>query len=190
MILLQTTTIINPSVSWWTVLAALAATISAISAFRSSRFAKRAISLAGQTYEDRQANFSLYLIDNYRWTFKKDSKKKFLLFHISITNKSDSKSSFKAELEIEYIRDDNSVARAIIPHDENHQINIKNKSLTMFSNEIRIEERGLQSKWLIFEQPTTVFNEYRIEKYTIRIIDTHGILKTANSFILKELNNE
>lgn len=189
MVLLQATTTPTPSVSMWTILAALAAVLSAISAFRSSRFAKRALAITGQTYKDRQANFTLYLIDGFRWTFKGDDKRKFLLFHITISNKSDSKSSFKAELEIEYIREDYSVARVIMTHDENLQKLISNKSLSVFPNDIRIEEKGMQSKWLIFDQPTTVFKEHRIEKYSIKIIDTQGNSQTVDSIILKELNN-
>jgi hypothetical protein len=70
MVFLQESTALIPTVSVWTLLAAIAATISAISAFRSSRFAKRELAHAGQTYQDRQANFTLYLFDGYRWTTK------------------------------------------------------------------------------------------------------------------------
>lgn len=188
MIILQATQTPAPSVSIWTIIAALAAILSAISAFRSSRFAKRALAITTQTYKDRQANFGLYLIDGFRWTSKGDDKRKFLLFHITIINKSDSKSSFKADLEIEYIRTDQSVARAIMAHDESLQSIVSDKSLSVFSNDIRIEEKGMQSKWLIFEQPTTVFKEFRIEKYTVKITDTHGNIQTVDSIILKELN--
>lgn len=185
--LLQATTNPGPPVSNWAILAAIAAIISAISAFKSSRIAKKALKLAGQNYQDRQSNFALYLIDGFRWT--SEENRKFLLFHISIINKSDSKSSFKSELEIEYIRTDQLVARAIVPHDEQLNKLILPKSLSVFSNDIRVEEKGMQSKWLIFEQPKNVFKEFRIEKYSIQITDTQGRTESAQSFILKELNN-
>jgi hypothetical protein len=183
MILLQAT------VSMWTILAAFAAVLSAISAFRSSRIAKRALSITRQTYQDRQANFTLYLIDGFRWTSKENDKRKFLLFHITISNKSDSKSSYRAEVEIEYIREDNSVARVIMTHNEDLQKLILNKSLTIFSNDIRIDEKGMQSKWLIFDQPAAVFQLHRIEKYSIKITDTQGNSQTVDSILLKELND-
>ena len=170
-------------------MAVFVAIFASISAFRSSRFAKRALAISGQTYSDRQSNFTLYLIEGCRWTSKGDSQKKLLLFHVTITNKSDSKSSFKAELEIEYIRPDDSVARAIITHDENLQSFVSNKSLAFFQNDIRIEEKGIQSKWLIFDQPATVFKECRIEKYSIKVADTQGSQHTIDSIILKELSN-
>lgn len=178
----------TPIVSNWTILASIAAIISAISAFRSSQFAKKSIAIVTQTYNDRQANFTLYLIDGFRWTSKKENIKKFLIFHITINNKSDSKSSFKADLEIEYVRKDNSLTRVIMTHDEKHQKIISDNSLSVFPNDIRIEEKGMLSKWVIFEQPSGVFSEFRIEKYSIKITDTLGNVQIVKTGIIKELN--
>lgn len=190
-ILLQITTQTPQSnVTIWTVIAAIAALISAFSAFKSRGYAKRAFHLAQQNYNDRQANFSLYLIDAYRWTIKTKQKHRYLLFHITIFNKSDSKSSFKAELEIEYLRSDNSVARAIISHDDKHKKEIPHKEISAFSNDIRIDEKGMQSKWIIFEQPQNAFTDYRIEKYTIKVTDTQGNNQTTECSIIKELTND
>lgn len=174
----------------WTILATIAAIASAIYAYRSNVISKKALELATREYNDRQSNFSLYLINGYRWTTKDGSKKKFLLFHITVTNKSDNKNSFKADLEIEYIRTDQSVARAIVPHDARLISSIPQKELTAFSNDIRIEEKAIESKWLVFEQPKDVFKEYRIEKYTIRFTDSTGKTEITESVLLKELNNE
>jgi len=190
-ILLQTTTQSSqPTVTIWTVIAVIAALISAFSAFKSRGYARRAFNLAQQNYNDRQANFSLYLIDAFRWTTKTKPKQRYLLFHITIFNKSDSKSSFKAELEIEYLRNDNSVARAIIPHDEKHHKEIPQKDISAFSNDIRIEEKGMQSKWMIFEQPQNAFIDYRIEKYSVKVTDTQGNNQITGCSIIKELTND
>lgn len=190
MILLDATTNQTPPVNIWVILSAVAAILSAISAFRSSLFAKKALDFSGQSFRDRQANFVLYLINGYRWTCKDDGNRRFLLFHITLSNKSDSKSSFKAELEIEYIRTDHSVARVTLTHDENFQTYTSDKSLSVFANDIRIDERGMQSKWLIFEQPTLISEVYRIEKYSVIISDTHANRKSVDSIILKEMNND
>lgn len=178
------------TVTIWTNIAAIAAAISAFSAFKSRGFAKRSYELAMQNYSDRQSNFSLYLINSYRWKSNDKDKRKFLLFHITINNKSDSKSSFRAEIEIEYIRNDQSVARVITPHNENLKDNLPQKDLSVFSNDIRIEEKGMQSKWLIFEQPTTVFNEYKIEKYSIKLTDTAGNSQSTDCYMLKDFIDE
>ena len=176
------------TVTIWTIIAAIAAAVSAFSAFKSRGFAKRSYELAMQIYSDRQSNFSLNLINSYRW--KSKDKRKFLLFHITINNKSDSKSSFRAEIVIEYLRNDQSVARVITPHNENLKDNLPQKDLSVFSNDIRVEEKGMQSKWLIFEQPTTVFNEYKIEKYSIKLTDTAGNSQSTDCYMLKDFIDE
>lgn len=177
----------SPSTSNWTILAAIAASISAISAFRSSLIAKRSLQFASKNYQDRQSNFSIYLIEGYRLTNKDHVK--VLLFHITISNKSDSKSSFKSNLQIEYVREDNLVARVIIPHNDDLKKHIS-RDISVFPNDIRVEEKGMQSKWLIFEQPINAFQEFRIEKYSIKLTDALGDTEISDVFIIKEINNE
>lgn len=190
-IILQVSTQINQStVTIWTIIAAIAAIVSAYSAFKSRGFAKQSYELALKNYGDKQANFGLYLIDGYRWTNKDGNKRKFLLFYITINNKSDSKSSFSADLEIEYIRNDQSVARISTPHNESLKENLPQKNLSIFPNDIRVEEKGIQSKWMIFEQPTNVFNEHKIEKYSINIFDPIGNSQSIDCYMLKEFIDE
>ncbi|HLP33585.1 MAG TPA: hypothetical protein VK202_08940 [Bacteroidia bacterium] len=181
---------IQSAVTIWTVIATIAAVVSAYSAVKSRGFAKQSYQLAVQNYSDRQANFSLYLIDGFRWISKNENTRKFLLFHITINNQSDSKNSFKAQLEIEYIRNDQSVARVVIPHNENLLEHLPQKNLSVFSHDIRVDEKGMQSRWLIFEQPSNVFKVDRIEKYTIKVIDTAGNSQSTESYMLKNLINE
>lgn len=188
---LQTNTQSNiTSASIWTIIAGICAIISAYSAYRSRGFAKRNYELASKSYSDRQSNFDLYLVDSYRWVSDNAEKKKFLLFHITIHNKSDSKNSFKGELEIEYLRNDNSISRVIVSHNESYLPEIPQNNISSFPNDIRIEEKAMQSKWLIFEQPTNLFKGYRIEKYEIKVSDIQGNIKSVESALIKELSNE
>jgi hypothetical protein len=175
--------------NFWTILASIAAIFSAIYAYRSNRLSKSALQIANQSYQDKQANFNLYLIDGFRWT-EESTKRKFLFFHCTIKNKSENKSTYKATLEIEYIRNDNSVSRLILDHEPYLKEFIPQQTLTIFPVNIRIEEKGMESKWLIFEQPDLVLKEYRIEKYSIKVSDTSGNSESTNCFILKEMRNE
>ncbi len=179
----------QPIVSIWTIVASVAAVISSISAFMSRGYAKRSYELARKNYSDKQANFSLYLIDGYRLT-KEETATKYLLYHITIMNKSDGKSSFKAELEIVFLREDNSTVTVIVSHDENLQNKISQNQVSVFPNDIRIEEKGMQSKWLIFEQPTNPFKQYRIDKYMIKITDIQGNKQIVESAFVKDFYNE
>ena len=187
-IILQATNTSNVTV--FTIIGVIAAAISAFSAFKSRGYSRLSYELAMKNYNDRQANFSIYLVDSYRRKTQVDIPKKFLLFHVTVSNKSDSKNSFRADLIIEYIRSDSSVAKVIVPHNESYQKQISQTDFSTFPNDIRIDERGMLSKWLIFEQPESVFNNYRIEKYSIKLTDAQGNTNSIESSIIKELTND
>ena len=176
--------------NFWTTLTGIAALFSVIFAYRSNRISNKALIIAQQSYQDKQANFNLYLIDGYRWAEKVKGNRKFLFFHCTINNKSENKSSYKAILEIEYIRNDNTVSRLIIEHNPSLKASIPHQTLTVFPLDIRIDEKGMESKWLLFEQPENVLKGSKIEKYTIRISDTLGNSESTDCFIIKEMQNE
>ena len=170
---------------FWIILAAIAAFFSALYAYRANRISKKSYKLSKKSYTDKQANFNLYLIDSFRWIVP-DSKK-ILLFHCTINNISESKSSYKCVLSIEYIREDNSVSRVILEHNPKLLDFIKNKSLTPFPIDIRIEEKGIESKWFVFEQPSIISKELRIEKYLISLSDPEYNTETIECYMLKDI---
>ncbi|RFS18344.1 hypothetical protein [Emticicia sp. C21] len=178
----------SSKVSIWNLITLLVAIIAALSAFRSSIMAGRSATIARQTYNDRQANFNLYLIDSYLLKLDKENKQHFFLFNMTIINSSDSKSSFRAELEIECIKNNEETIKVIIPHGEN--LLVSNEKFPTFSNDIRIEERARLSKWLIFKQPLVISNEYRIASYLVKVIDVFNNEETIEVLILRELKNE
>lgn len=171
----------------WTIASAVAAVLSALYAFRSNTIAKKALALSQKEYADKRADFDLYVIDSYRWNEDSGTKRKFLLFNITIKNKSETSSTFAANLEIEYINSDNTVSRIILEHNPELIKLMPKNEITPFSKDLRIDGKGIESKWFIFEQPTEVFKGYRIEKYTIRTTDTHGNFSSAHVSIMKDL---
>lgn len=174
----------------WTILATAAAIASAFYAYRSNSLSRKALHLGLRQYNDKQSNFSIYLINSFRWSEKNDPKRRVLMFHCTITNKSENKNSFKCTLEIEYLREDNSVARAIVEHNPKLTQLISQDNFTAFPYDIRLEEKGIDSRWFLFEQPNNVFSKIRIEKYTIRLTDAGGNFVVADTFIMKDLSNE
>ncbi len=177
------------TVSNWTILASIAAIISAISAFRSSLFSKKSSIIAQKAYLDKQANFNIYLVRAYRYTAREQNNKKLLLFEITIKNISDSKSSFKADLEIEYAKDGFSNSKITIPH-ENSLSELFKTKFSFYPNDIRIDERGLTTKWLIFEQPNDIFKSHRIDQYRIKIIDAQSNIAISELNIIHEFIDE
>jgi len=111
-----------------------------------------------------------------------------LLEHsISINNQSDNSNSFKAILEIEFIRSDNSVARVLLEHNPNLVTEISKNDLTPYEKDIRLEEKSISTSWLFFEEPKDNFESYRIEKYKIRIIDVQENEKQLEALFIKSI---
>jgi hypothetical protein len=165
----------------------LIASISAVIAISSRRIAKKAMTITTKTYHDKQANFSIYLIEGYRW---KGSVKNvpIILFNISINNKSDSKNTLKCSLEIEYFKPNGKFTKAIITHDPNLKSRIPNSKITPFPIEIRLDEKHTESKWILFQQPQDPFLKYKINKYIIRMTDNKNNEQIAETYLLKGLN--
>lgn len=172
---------------WIEITAAMAAVLSAFYSMRSNIIAKKALTIAKKEFENKQSNFDLYYIDGYRQRPKGQQDKKILLFNLTINNKSELKNTFKASLEIEFIRQDDSVARTIIDHDPNLEKILPQNDLTVFPKDLQIEGNGMSTNWLLFEQPTDTFEEYRIEKYTIKVNDIHQNEQTAATSLLKDI---
>lgn len=174
----------------WETIASLISLISALFAWRSNTIAKRALTIARQELQNKKSNFTLYLIDGYRIRDRKGKPKKVLLFNITINNKSDLPNTFKATLKIEYLKEDGSVTRAIMEHNPSLSDSLKKNQLTIYPANIRVEEKSMTSQWLLFEQPTGVFDEYRIEKYSICILDSHLHEVSIEANLIKEIDDE
>jgi hypothetical protein len=171
------------------ILSAIAAILSALYAFRSNLISKKALAIAQQDHLNKQSNFGIYIIDAFRYK-SKEQEKKFLMFNVTINNKSEIRNSFKSTLQIEFIRPDNSVARVLIDHSPVLKTSISKADITAFPVDIKMEEKGIETSWLLFEEPSKVFNEFRIEKFTIKLIDIHGNSKAADISIIKDIDYE
>lgn len=171
----------------WSIIASILAAISALSAYRSSRLAKKALALTQRQFDSKRADFDLYIIDSYRWHLDKIPKRKFLLFNIAVKNKSETSCTFNANLEIEYINADNSVSRIILEHNPDLLKEMPNNQISLFPKDLRLEGRDSVSKWFIFEQPIELFQGQRIAEYSIKATDTSGNFSTAVVTIMKDL---
>lgn len=187
MILLECTKSDNSFVIISLVIAGLAAIV----AFRSSNIAKKALGFTRRQYLDRQPSFDSYYIDGFRIIGKKgNTQKKLLLFHLTVRNKSEFRNTLKPDLEIEYLRDDDSIARFITDHTPTLEEYLKNRELTLFPMDIEIDAKTAISKWLIFEQPAFLNKSHRIEKFSIRLTDLNGNKSLIEAVIIKDVENE
>ena len=67
---------------------------------------------------------------------------------------------------------------------------IPQKELKIFDDDIRVDEKSSQSKWLIFEQPVAFFEQYKIDKYVIRVRDVNDVDKEVEVVLIKEIKDE
>ncbi|MBX0289533.1 hypothetical protein K3G63_03740 [Hymenobacter sp. HSC-4F20] len=178
------------SISLDTIIAGFAAIVSFIALYlshRSNVFSKKAFLLAKEEYGNKTPYFSIYLVNSFR-LIDKNRNTKAIAFNITINNKSETSNSFKPILEIEYIRDDNSVFKANYEHNPKlYDLINKNKlNSGVFEDHINLSERTVESKWLLFEE-SDVFVNYRADIYTIKIHDLNGNEKQISSSLLKNL---
>ena len=170
------------------IISLIIAGISVLFAIRSSSIAKKALNLARTQYDDKQPDFDLYYNKGLRFIAKsKDSVKKILLFHMTISNKSEFRNSFKSELEIEYLRDDDSLARLLIEHNPLLKEYLKNDDMSLFPFDIELEAKSTTTKWLIFEQPSFLDNNHRIENFVIKLTDLAGNKSSIEAVLIKDV---
>jgi hypothetical protein len=115
--------------TWIAVVAALAACLSAFSAYKNSATGRKALALSKETSRLSNANIRTYLIDAFRYRIK-DTGMTLYVFCISFENKSTAPNSItEAELRIPFLKD--SVERvAVFRHlnsfDESVAMSIQN----------------------------------------------------------------
>ncbi|WP_131494936.1 hypothetical protein [Flavobacterium sp. MEB061] len=161
--------------------------IAIILSIRSNYISKKSYDLSKKDFENKQSSFSIYLNDNY--TIKLQDKK-YVLIHLSIINKSDSKNSFNAKLRIDCILKNDEKSTLYFDHLPDKKEKLKKSDFTFFERDINLNEKETTTKWLIFETPLSLYQENEIEKYIIKIEDQKNKTKEVNTLLFKELINE
>lgn len=172
-------------------LSLIVAAISALFSFISYRISRKALAISKKEFDSKQTNFSVYLIDSFCWREKEKDKNKdrYLFFNISIANRSQSKSSYKGLLEVEYIKADKEKCKIRLEHNPEFIQVIPKITLSVFPIDIRIEERSTDSKWLIFKEPIEVVTENKIEKFILNIVDINNNIQLIETYLIKEIQN-
>lgn len=171
------------------IISVIIALISAFFANKSNRIAKKALLLSEKQYMDSQPDFNLYYNEGLRFIVDQNSTlKRLLLFHITIRNKSSHRNTLKADLEMEYLRKDDTFAKVLVEHNPNLKDLLKNRNLPVFPIDIELEAKSTATKWMIFEQPDLIDKNYRIEKYEIRTTDLYDNKSIIEAVLIKNVN--
>ena len=172
------------------IIASITAVIIVVLTFKSLLISKKTQSISQKQYDDKQSNFSIYIINSYRYHVQDDLQKKILLFHCTINNRSENKNTYRAFLEIKYIRHDNTNTKIIIEHNPEIRKLIPQEIFSVFPVDIRMEEKAMESKWLLFIQPFEAVKFYRIDKFTVSIKDASDNVSHFEEYIIKDLKIE
>ncbi len=160
--------------------------IVSITAIINYLLSKKSYNINKLQYQNKQSNFECYLIDNYAMTI---GEERIILFHITITNKSETKNTFDLKLKIEYL-DENNISTIIkLSHDPENGKKIKS-DLTYFPKDVFMNDKESQSKWLIFSYKHKITKQKRIDSYRVIISDVNNQEINISSVIMKKLYNE
>lgn len=153
------------------------------------KLSKKALDNSNKEIKNKESNSDLYLINSF--LLKLSENEAYFIFNITIKNLSENKNTFNAELLLLCKNKDNNLMSNYSLEFEPNKINsTKITNLTLFENNIRLEDKELKTAWLIFKKPKEALTDKYIEKYTIRIKDIHGFRSEISTHILKEYFNE
>jgi hypothetical protein len=172
------------------IISTIIAAASAFYTFKYTKLTNKLVNITEKDFNNKQSDFSIYLIENLRFVINSERHEKFLLFNITINNKSENKSSYKAILEIEYIREDGSHFKVLIEHNPKLIDLMPNSKFSVYDTDIRIEEKQIESNWVVFQQPDSKFLDYRIAKYVVKLVDVKNVTQEVEVFLMKEVYNE
>jgi hypothetical protein len=149
-----------------------------------STISKRSLKIANMQYQNKLAQFDFYLIDNYSITTKNE---RLLLFHVTVTNKSETKNTFSATLNLEYVNENQIAIKVKLPHNLENIEKIHKKTFTFFPKDIFLNDKESISKWLLFSYNKELTKGKRIENYILNFKDVNNNEQNISSSIIKEL---
>ena len=146
---------------------------------------RKSLNLSIKQYQNKLTNFEIYLINSYSITI---AGERYLLFHITLTNKAESKNSFQPTLILEYLDSENQLTKLQLPHVPEQMTSITKKKFSFFSKQIFTNEKESISKWLLFSYNLKSLENKIIDSYVISLKDTSGMTQMVRSKIIKELS--
>lgn len=145
---------------------------------------KRSYKVNKQQFENKLSNFEIYIINSYCVTLKSE---RLLIFHVTITNRSETKNSFTPTLYLEYYNTEDVSIKVKLRHMPELSNRIKKQTFTFFPKEIFLSDKESISKWLIFSYDIDITKGKRIDKYILNLKDVNGNNSEISTFLMKEL---
>jgi len=171
------------TVDWKLWVAVGSLSIAALTLFYNYRRHKR-------TDIQRRGSFEVYVIDSYRVRPSETEGKRILMVNASITNRATRSMSYSCSVSIEYLTGEGVVHRAILGHEPTLVNGVRNDSLTVFEDIVRIDAEAIATGWLLFPVPTSVMEAMRIERYVVVVQDIDGRRNESSIYLIKDITHD
>lgn len=140
-----------------------------------------------QEFNNKKANFSVFIIDYYRLS-RKSTQNVYILFNVKISNLSQSKNTVYPTLQVYY--KDNAKDRIVeLSHMPEIFNTIEHHGIDRFGKSIQLESNDIKYGWIIFQLPNYLWTK-RIEKYEIIISDGNNNISHSSCLLVKEIHYE
>lgn len=167
-------------------LAAIAAWVAALVAYRSYRVSKKALELSELESNAKKSNIAVYLADSFRIYDRKRKQGKYI-FSIAYSNKSDSDDAItEVDLETFYITSGNRVNHLICSHEQDTSEWLSGDAKPA-KLPLNIQARSSVTSWFVFGTLSITEKAQRIEKYRVVARNGKGQEVAVESFILREI---
>lgn len=172
-----------------TAVSALAAVFSAAFALWSISVAKKALRISERDIADKQAPFSLYLMDGFRIRADTDGRPtRILSFSVAITNTATIPNSvLRIELHVDCLGDDGKSVKYILPHDFSLSKAIRDREITPFKCPTLFDSKESKSMWVIFAESPVIPDTVRRDTYSLVVTDARGASVTTSAVLIRDL---
>ncbi|RYX84278.1 hypothetical protein EON73_03420 [bacterium] len=158
--------------------------IALLIAIYNATISKSSYNINRQQFKSKLSNFELYIIDSYSIPVQSE---RILIFHATITNKSESKNSFIPTLYLEYYNSEDVSVKFKLRHLPELSTKIKQQNFTFFPKDIFLSDKESISKWLIFCYDLDITKGKKIDKYTLNLRDVNSNVVENSIFLMKDL---
>jgi hypothetical protein len=174
--------------TWIAIIAALAACVSALAAWRNSKIARKALDLSVKASKLANPSSRVYLIDAFRFRDEK-TKKSLYVFCLSVENKSTMPNSITgAELRIPFIRDD--IERTAVFQHASSSEEIKAIGFSnLLQNPQPLSARGAAVVTCCFEVPREVLKNAEFGPYCVRLSYADGSTRDVEIRVIMDVVN-
>ncbi len=170
-------------------LAAIAAWLAALFAYKTYCISKKSLDLVQLERTEGETNICAYLVDSFVKYDDKTNEKKHI-FLIEYSNKSEKFDSVtQVFLETYYVNSENRVSSLISNSEQETEKWLENNEVSS-KLPIDIQPRSAVTNWFVFSVSPIALQSTRIQKYCVIAKNSKGIVATLESYILREQDFE